>query len=196
MKNNAVVTGIAKIVTEPTPSHYHNGVMYHKVQVEMERPGTQKIDVLRLYFNEMDRGPSDFALGSYITFTGDLVKSKITEALADIAVALRQWKTHLAAPEKTYADLELTGMLIKINEESTNNNVTSVSILVQHTNHEDNRRVIVKLTGIGKAVPIIKSLAVGDTVDILAHVYSYKVKNRELTDCYLHDSRIVNIKKL
>lgn len=198
MLTKAKVSGLVKVEETPVPNHYHDGKIFSSVKVSSQRSGANsKIDYLRLYYDSSLDWKDNFKVGNYIEFTGELVKSKITESLSDIAVSLETMSLLINVDEskiKTGSTLTMQGIVIKINPETVSNNIVSVSILVMSEN-EEGKKVIAKLTGVGKIAEIIKSIQKDSEVEIIAKVYSYHIKNRlDLSNYYLHDSRISSIK--
>lgn len=191
------VHGIVDVIDYAVESHYHNGKLYYSVEVKSDRKTTKstKTDYLRLYVDTSLAGL--FAPGVIVEYTGTLVKSKITESLSDIAVAVDTVQPLDVAINPTMGStVELEGKIIKINKEVVNNGVKSVSMLVANES-DDGRRVIVKLTGIGRTADIITTFNLNDMVDVKANIYSYLVKNKDLSQAYyLHDSRITSIELL
>ncbi len=188
------VKGLVEVVDYPVENHYHDGKLYYSVEVRSERASAKvnKTDYLRLYINSTQA--TLLTPGAIIKYIGTLVKSKITESLSDIAVAVDSLEVMPVVIQPALESvLEIEGRIIKINNEVINNNVKSVSILVANE-ADDGRRVIAKLTGIGRIADIITTFNLGDIVDVVANIYSYQVKNKDLAEnYYLHDSRIISI---
>lgn len=209
LTNNTNISGLVKVEEQPVQNHYHEGKMFSSVKVSSQRGAdTSKIDYLRIYFSyELDQNYKNvFKPGNFIKYTGNIVKSKITESLSDIAVSLET--AELVDQEelnkmiekvghvKSGSILNISGRVIKIGKEVVSKNIKSVSLLVMN---EDDKgyRVIVKFTGVGEIAEKINGLNKDDQVKITAKVYSYKIKNRlDLDNYYLHDSRILSINKI
>ena len=207
MLTKATVKGLVVVEEAPIANHYHEGKVFNSVTVLSYRGDkNSKVDHLRLYFEQGKFDTALFTVGNYIKYTGDLVKSKITESLSDIAVSLET--VAIVTPEElkeneelnlhlaTGSVLDMTGTIIKISPETVSKDITSISILVM-TENADGRRVIAKLTGVGRMAEIIKTLNKDDVVNVYAKVFSYPTKNRtDGASYYLHDSRIASIIKV
>lgn len=199
IKDKASVTGVVRVHSAPDVSHMHDGRLYYLVVVSSKRAQSpNKRDFLRLYYDPEKFDKSIMKVGEVIYYEGYLVKSKLTETLNDIAVAVTNMRKADNESSDTGSVISLEGRVIDVSE-SLNGPVSGikpVSMLVA-VESNDNKRVVVKLTGVGRTAEIIKSLSSDDNVRVIARIYSYKIKNKsELEGHHLHDSRVISIERL
>jgi hypothetical protein len=194
------VFGVGYVESQPTVNHYHNGKVYRVVSLWAYRKFSKqgRKDYIRLYLSEEDfeKYSSIFKKGVAISFEGFLVKSKITETLSDVAVSLVKAEEVLCDSETGFK-LTITGSVIKMNNALVTEKMTSQNFLIL-IDSDDESRVILKTTATDRMVDAIAAIEVslGTRVEIKGTLLSYPVKNRDDLTAHLHDTRIVNLKKL